>query len=125
MSGFKAFKPLTIVSLVTGALVIGLVFAFVFGLFAMLLWNWLMPEIFGLPQISYWQAWGLVLLAHILVKSGHQHHKHDHDHNDDNPYHRQGKRIFQDYFKKKFGKQDESMDDQQIGRAESSKQEEK
>lgn len=24
-------------------------------------------EIFGLKTVSYWQAWGLVALAHILV----------------------------------------------------------
>ena len=34
------------------------------------LWNWLMPEIFGLPTITYWQAWGLLLLAHLLLGAG-------------------------------------------------------
>lgn len=32
----------------------------------MLLWNWLMPEIFGLTTISFWQALGLNLLSGIL-----------------------------------------------------------
>ena len=36
------------------------------GLPLMLLWNWLMPIIFGLPVISFWQAVGLNLLASIL-----------------------------------------------------------
>ena len=36
------------------------------GLPLMLLWNWLMPIIFGLPEISFWQAVGLNLLASIL-----------------------------------------------------------
>lgn len=35
----------------------------------MLLWNWLMPEIFGLPEITLWQAIGLNLLSTILFKS--------------------------------------------------------
>ena len=35
---------------------VGLVF--LFGWIVMLLWNWLMPEIFGLTTLSYWQAWG-------------------------------------------------------------------
>ena len=35
----------------------------------MLLWNWLMPEIFGLPEITFWQAIGLNLLSTILFKS--------------------------------------------------------
>jgi hypothetical protein len=36
------------------------------GLPLMLLWNWLMPLIFGLSEISFWQAVGLNLLASIL-----------------------------------------------------------
>jgi hypothetical protein len=36
------------------------------GLPLMLLWNWLMPVIFGLSEISFWQAVGLNLLASIL-----------------------------------------------------------
>lgn len=35
----------------------------------MLLWNWLMPVIFGLPAISFWQALGLNLLSGFLFKS--------------------------------------------------------
>lgn len=33
-----------------------------------LLWNWLMPVIFGLPLISFWQAAGLMLLISILFR---------------------------------------------------------
>ena len=40
-----------------------------FGLPLMLLWNWLMPGIFGLPQIGFWQACGLQLMAGLLFKS--------------------------------------------------------
>ena len=32
------------------------------------LWNWLCPEIFGLPMISVLQAWGLSLLSSLLLK---------------------------------------------------------
>ena len=35
----------------------------------MLLWNWLMPIIFGLPEITLWQAIGLNLISTILFKS--------------------------------------------------------
>ena len=38
----------------------------VFSVAAMFLWNALMPEIFGLPALNYWQALGLVVLARIL-----------------------------------------------------------
>lgn len=33
------------------------------------LWNWLMPAIFGIKIITFWQAWGLVWLTGILFKS--------------------------------------------------------
>ena len=49
-----------------GLLIIGAIF--LFGLFVRILWNWLMPEIFGLPEITYWQAWGLLILSMILFK---------------------------------------------------------
>jgi biopolymer transport protein ExbB/TolQ len=43
------------------------------GLFAALptmwLWNWLMPEIFNLTEITFGQALGLVVLSSILFKS--------------------------------------------------------
>jgi hypothetical protein len=45
---------------------IGLIF--LFGWVVMLLWNWLIPEIFGLTRISYWQGWGLLVLSSILFK---------------------------------------------------------
>ena len=32
------------------------------------LWNWLMPSIFGLGTITYWQALGLMALSWILFR---------------------------------------------------------
>jgi len=64
------FSPLAIAGMVVGGTILAAGFAFLFGWVVMLLWNWLMPEIFGLPRIGYWQGWGLVLLSHILVKPG-------------------------------------------------------
>jgi hypothetical protein len=37
------------------------------------LWNWLMPTIFGLRTITYWQAVGLFLLGKILFGGFHKH----------------------------------------------------
>jgi hypothetical protein len=37
-----------------------------FGFVAMALWNKLLPDIFGLPKISYWQAVGLLILARLF-----------------------------------------------------------
>ena len=41
-----------------------------FGWVVMLLWNWLMPELFGLKRLGYWQAWGLLALCTILFMIG-------------------------------------------------------
>ena len=54
--------------------------AFLFGYVAMGLWNWLMPDIFGLRAISYWQAFGLLVLSWIFFgrfRGGHWH-RHGH-----------------------------------------------
>ena len=72
MKARRIFIP---AAFVVGGLAFAAVIALLFGLILMALWNWLMPEIFGLPAISYWQAWGLVLLAHILFKGGHAEHR--------------------------------------------------
>jgi hypothetical protein len=47
----------------------GIGFFFLLGFIVMTLWNWLMPDIFGLKKVGYWQAWGLLLLSFILFKS--------------------------------------------------------
>jgi hypothetical protein len=36
------------------------------GTVVRLLWNWLMPSLFGAPIISFWQALGLLALCRIL-----------------------------------------------------------
>ncbi|WP_336516254.1 hypothetical protein [Pollutibacter soli] len=42
-------------------------FLFIGALVVMLLWNALMPDIFSLKELSYWQSVGLLLLARILT----------------------------------------------------------
>jgi hypothetical protein len=52
--------------------IIGFVaFAFLFGAVVMWLWNWLMPVIFHLGIITYWQAVGLAILGRLLFGSFH------------------------------------------------------
>lgn len=36
------------------------------GGLVMLLWNWLMPALFGLSPLTFWQALGLLALCRIL-----------------------------------------------------------
>jgi hypothetical protein len=59
----KGIKILMWVAL--GALFIALI-----GLVTMSLWNWLMPMIFGLPELTLLQTYGLLLLAKILFGFG-------------------------------------------------------
>jgi hypothetical protein len=44
-----------------------------FGFVIMGLWNWLMPPLFGLRLITFWQALGLFLLSRILLGGFHSH----------------------------------------------------
>ena len=37
------------------------------GLVTQLLWNWLVPILFGGPIITIWQAFGLLILSKILL----------------------------------------------------------
>ena len=55
-------KVLTVI----GFIILGAGLLFLFGWVVMLLWNWLMPEIFGLKTLTYWQAWGVLALSCIL-----------------------------------------------------------
>lgn len=53
-----------------GKIIAGIIFgigaAFLFGLVIMLLWNELMPHLFEVPLITYWQAFGLALLGRLI-----------------------------------------------------------
>ena len=65
-----------IFSNVIGAIVIAimilLLIAVLFAIPTLLLWNWLMPLLFGLKTITLFQAWGVNLLASILFKSNYK-----------------------------------------------------
>jgi hypothetical protein len=70
-------------------------FAFIFGYFVMLLWNWLMPTIFGLITITFWQAAGIVLLARLIFGGF----KHGTDSHHKKDYHR--KKFFKYHYDKR------------------------
>ncbi len=58
---------------VAGAFLLGLLF----GNIIMWLWNWLMPSLFGLRTIGFWEGLGLFLLAKILFGFGGSSHSDD------------------------------------------------
>lgn len=49
------------------AVLIGL--SLLMSLPTMWLWDWLMPELFGLKEITLFQAWGVNFLCGLLFKS--------------------------------------------------------
>ena len=79
---------------------IGLLFvAAAFSSIIMFLWNWLIPDIFGLATISFWQALGLFILSRILFggfgffsKARMMHEKIHHD-TDGHPIHKKWMRM--------------------------------
>lgn len=63
--------PLAIV----GAPIIMALFVLVGGGIVMLLWNWLLPPLFGWREVTFWQALGLLALCRILF-GGHGYRSH-------------------------------------------------
>jgi hypothetical protein len=47
--------------------------ATVFGFVVMRLWNWLMPGLFALHPVTFWQALGLLILGKLLFGGFHGH----------------------------------------------------
>ena len=51
---------------ILGHVAIGVIAIGVFTLVVMLLWNWLLPSIFGIVAINFWQALGILILSKLL-----------------------------------------------------------
>ena len=63
----KRMTRLTRLMIIAPLAILGMViFAFIGGEVVMLLWNWLAPALFGLRQVTFWQALGLLALCRIL-----------------------------------------------------------
>jgi len=61
-----AAKGLRIAGMVVLGVIAAALFGLVFGWLVMILWNWLMPQIFHLGEVTYWQSFGIVILAKLL-----------------------------------------------------------
>ena len=75
----RGTRVLRIIGMTFVGVVFAVAFALVFGLLVKWLWNWIMPAVFGLGQITYWQAFGIVVLAKLLFGGFGPHHR---DHSD-------------------------------------------
>lgn len=60
---FKAIKGLLL------ATVYSIAWALIIGFPVMWVWNWIIPYLFDLPHISFWQSWGILFLSAALFKS--------------------------------------------------------
>lgn len=83
------------IGMIIGGVILAVFLAFIFGYFVMLLWNWIMPAIFGLPGIDYWMAFGIIILARLIfggLGNGHRDSKKDSHH----------KRYYSSKFAQKF-----------------------
>lgn len=61
-------KFLEVLVTIIGVLIIAFLLDLLFAWPFMLLWNWLMPMIFGLTTLTFWQSFGLMLLVSFLFK---------------------------------------------------------
>ena len=60
---------MNLIFVIVGYVIMLFVVAALMSLPVMLLWDWLMPGIFGLRTITWFEAWGLLFLCGILFKS--------------------------------------------------------
>lgn len=75
---------------IIGWVIVGLgfvgLFALVFGFVVKWVWNMLMPAVFGLSEITFWQAFGMVILAKLLF-GGFSPHRRDRSYQSDRLHH--------------------------------------
>lgn len=62
----RSKNPAVIAGTILFIIILAALFFVLFGYVIMYLWNWLMPAIFGLTTITFWQAIGICLLSKIL-----------------------------------------------------------
>jgi len=63
----KKWNPVYIVGAVIGGIILVVTLGALFGLVVQYLWNWIMPGIFNIREITYLEAFGIMILARMLV----------------------------------------------------------
>jgi len=59
-------KLMKVLGLIAGGLGLVFIISLVLSLPILWLWNWLCPDLFALPEITWIQAWGLSLLTNMM-----------------------------------------------------------
>jgi hypothetical protein len=102
-----AMKVLKII----GMVLLGAAALVAFGFIIQLLWNWLMPHLFSLPEITYWEGLGILALSSILFgRLGGSASSDDKKKNKkkSTPIRDEIKREFEKEFEKEYGKKAEN-----------------
>lgn len=112
-------SPIEIIGIIIfgGIAITGL--AILFGFIIMWLWNWLMPDVFGLPELTYWKAVGLFILSKLFLGgcgmgSSHKECKNSGSHKKpkkdfskwehyDKFWEEEGDKLYKEYIDKKYG----------------------
>jgi hypothetical protein len=58
-----------IIGIFIGTWLIVILIGFLFAWFAVMLWNIVMPDVFGLPEITYKQMFALYMLCNLLLRT--------------------------------------------------------
>lgn len=58
---------LTAIGLVVIGLVLGIIYAFAISIIGVWLWNYAMVSMFGVPQITFWQMFALMVLVRLFI----------------------------------------------------------
>lgn len=74
MNASKVFKCI-------GIAILGLAFIALLIFVTMSLWNWLIPDLFHGPVLTFCQTAGLLVLSKILLSGFHHHGRRHHPHN--------------------------------------------
>ncbi len=60
---------LTAIGLAVMGLVLGIIYSFVISIIGVWLWNYAMVSMFGVPEITFWKMFALMVLVRLFIPS--------------------------------------------------------
>lgn len=54
---------------ILGVITLIFILSLVMAIPVMYLWNWLIPDIFSLRELTYWESWGILILTGFLFRN--------------------------------------------------------
>ncbi|MCQ0111041.1 hypothetical protein SAMN04487906_2199 [Zhouia amylolytica] len=96
---------------IIGAVILGVTLVALYVFVIMHLWNWLIPDMFGVTSITYWQAAGLLLLFKLLFLGNGWRCNKDESSKDDEAYKAHWKSNFRQRWEEKCKTQQQNNDE--------------